>query len=79
MLSCREMAELTTDFLERRMPLGERLRFRLHVAMCPSCKAYVRKFRELIEALGDLPIAPDVPDELRHRFRNWKGGGTARR
>ena len=72
MLSCREMSELTTDYLEGRLSLGERVRFRMHIAMCRDCHTYVRNVRELVETLGALPVSPEAPEELLERFRNWK-------
>lgn len=75
MLSCQGITELVTEYLERRMPLGKRLSFRMHVGMCRHCRRYLRQMRTTIAATGELPAEPipvEVRDELLERFRNWK-------
>lgn len=75
MLTCRELTELVTDYLEDRLSFMDRLRFRLHVGMCPPCRAYLGQIKQTIRTLGRLPveeIPPDVRDALLERFRNWK-------
>ncbi len=75
MLNCQQITELVTDFVEGRMSLGTRMRFRMHVGMCKHCKAYLQQMRITIETVGQLPDEPmptDVRDELLRRFRTWK-------
>lgn len=75
MLSCRELTELVTDYIEGRMPLRRRLAFRFHLLVCSRCRAYVRQLRMTIELLGRLPVEPpppDVAEALRRRFRRWR-------
>lgn len=75
MLTCRELTELVTDYLEDRLSFVDRMRFRMHIGMCRHCRVYLDQIRQTIHTLGRLPtedIPPDVRDELRQRFRNWK-------
>lgn len=75
MLRCRELTELITDYLEGRLPMGQRIRFHLHLGMCRHCRAYLRQMKLTIRTLGALPvetIPPAVLDELLRRFRGWK-------
>lgn len=75
MLTCREVTELVTDYLEGRQSFVERLRFNLHLGMCRHCRAYLHQMKQTIRTLGRLPsepIPPDVRDLLLERFRNWK-------
>ena len=37
-LTCREIVELVTDYLEGRMPLPERTRFEQHLVYCNGCR-----------------------------------------
>lgn len=72
MLTCREVTELVTDYLEGRMRLGQRVRVQLHLGMCSRCRAYLRQMRVTIRTLGKMPdeeIPADVRDELLERFR----------
>jgi len=75
MLTCRQMTELVTDHLEGRLPLGDRLRFQLHLGLCFRCRRYLRQMRLTIATLGKLPDQPmpaAVQAELLARFRGWK-------
>ena len=73
MITCRELTELITDYLEDRLGLWERV----HLGLCRHCRAYLRQMRGTIEALGRLPLPeagppPEVEAELLRRFRGWK-------
>lgn len=75
MLTCRELTELVTDYLEGRLSLGQRLRFEMHIGMCSHCRAYLRQMKQTVQALGKLPeeaIPPEGLDQLLQRFRDWK-------
>ncbi len=75
MLRCREVTELTTEFLERRLPPVRHMAFRLHVAMCRHCRAYLAQIRTVIRSLRSLPsavVAPEVRERLMTEFRNWR-------
>ncbi|PKN59392.1 MAG: anti-sigma factor [Deltaproteobacteria bacterium HGW-Deltaproteobacteria-14] len=76
MLSCQELTELVTAYLEGRLGLLDRLRFRMHIGMCQHCRTYLREQKLVIAAVGHLPAEPipdGVRDELLDRFRDWKG------
>ncbi len=74
-LTCREVVELLSDYLEDTLPAGERARVRAHLATCPDCLAYLEQLRATIGTLGRLR-EQDVPAPLRARlvaaFRGWR-------
>jgi anti-sigma factor RsiW len=74
-LTCQELVELVTDYLEGRLAAEERRRFEDHLAGCAGCQAYVEQMRALVEELGRMP-EPEVPaglqDELLAAFRDWR-------
>jgi predicted anti-sigma-YlaC factor YlaD len=75
MLTCKEVTEVVTDYLEGRQPFLERVRFELHLGMCRHCRAYLRQMRATIETIGSLPgesIPPEMIQQLLDRFRSWK-------
>ena len=76
MISCRQAAELASERLDRRISLGERLRLRLHLALCRSCSRYQRQLRFLRRAVHGLarrPSPPEaaqrLPEDARERIR----------
>lgn len=75
MLNCQQLTELVTDFMEGKMPFADRLRFKMHVAMCPSCKRYLDQTELTVMTLGEFrssPIPEDVRSDLMAAFRDWK-------
>jgi anti-sigma factor RsiW len=75
MLTCKEITELVTAYAEGQLGLMDRLRFRMHIAMCTRCRTYVRQLRATAKALGKLPepeLPPDLQDELMRRFDSWR-------
>jgi predicted anti-sigma-YlaC factor YlaD len=74
MLSCRQMTELVTDYLEGRLSTIDRIRFQLHIGICRHCRDYLDQMRITVRTLGAMPSAPvpdHVMDQLLHRFRDW--------
>ena len=75
MLTCREMVELVTDYLEGRLADPDRKRFEAHVAECEACTTYIEQMRMTITALGHIPpetISSEAERELLDAFRAWR-------
>lgn len=75
-MTCRDLAELITDYLEGRLALLDRVRFQLHLGICRDCRAYLKQMRGMVNALGALqaPLPPPpapVQEELLARFRDF--------
>jgi anti-sigma factor RsiW len=78
-LSCRELVELVSDYLEDGLPASERSRFEAHIAGCDHCATYLRQMRETLVLLGELPVealSPQAEQELRAAFRDWTAGAA---
>lgn len=74
MLTCQQLTDLVTDYLEGRLSLWQRLKFELHVGMCPHCRRFLKQMRQTREVLGHLPpveLPPDLEAELMERFEGW--------
>lgn len=81
-LTCRELTEVITDYLEGRLSILEWLRFQMHVGMCRHCRAYLRQMRATIGALGSPgfdPLPAEMSEDLLRRFRSWKRWGPGGR
>lgn len=77
MLTCRDITEIVTDYVEGRMGVWDRLRFQLHIGMCAACREYVRQMKITRAVVGHVhapPIPDEVKEELIKRFRDWKEG-----
>ena len=76
-LSCRELVELVTDYLENALAADERARFNDHISRCDGCTEYLRQMRRTIELTGTLSpesLSPDAERALLHAFRGWHTG-----
>lgn len=75
MLTCQDLTDLVTDYLEGQLSLKDRVRFQLHLGMCRRCRAFLHARKVTIEITGALPAEPvpaEVRDALLHRFRDWR-------
>jgi anti-sigma factor RsiW len=74
-LSCQELVELVTDYLEGALPEELHERFDEHIAHCKGCQAYLAQMRATVRATGTLTpesLSPDAESELLEAFRGWK-------
>jgi anti-sigma factor RsiW len=74
-MTCREMVELVTDYLEAALSEPERRRFEEHIGTCPGCTNYIEQMRLVIKAGGRLSeeaIGPAAREALLDAFRGWK-------
>jgi predicted anti-sigma-YlaC factor YlaD len=74
-LTCQELVELVTDYLEGTLPSDDVARFEKHLGGCEGCQAYLQQMGLTIQSLGKLTeetITPQARDELLTLFRDWK-------
>jgi anti-sigma factor RsiW len=73
-LTCHEVVELITDYLEGSLPDGDRRRVEEHLAACDGCTHYLEQMRETIRLSGML-TEEQVPEgqmqQLLDAFRTW--------
>jgi predicted anti-sigma-YlaC factor YlaD len=75
MLSCKEITELATDYLDKDLPWRKRLQVRAHLWMCAHCRRYMEQMRMVVELMRRLPAEPLPPqllDKLLPRFREMR-------
>ena len=73
-LSCQELVELVTDYLEGALAAEERARFDAHLGECPGCDRYVEQMRATIALVGvsaEHESRREVSG-LLEAFRVWK-------
>ena len=76
-LTCREMVELMTAYLEDALSAEDRARFESHLSGCDGCTNYLAQLRETIRVTGRL-TEEQIPvrdrEALLRAFRNWRRG-----
>ena len=76
-MSCQELVELVTEYLDGALPPSERDRFEEHLADCEGCRRHLAQVRETIRIAGSLPpeqLSDDARRDLLHAFRDWRQG-----
>jgi anti-sigma factor RsiW len=64
-ISCQEVVEVVTDYLEGRLSPEDAAIFEAHLAICDGCQWYLDQMRITIDTVGRIEDA-DVPAELRN-------------
>ena len=71
-LTCQELVELVTEYLEGALSPPEQMRFEDHLMACEGCTAYVEQMRQTIRLAGRLSeeaISDEARNELLKVFR----------
>jgi anti-sigma factor RsiW len=72
-ISCQEVVEVITDYLEGKLAPEDVATFEAHLALCDGCQWYLDQMRITIAAVGRIEDE-EVPSELRDTaiaaFRN---------
>ena len=79
-LTCREVVELVTDYLEASLSPEKQGQLEEHVAHCPGCTAYIMQVQQtigMLHTLSDEPVFPETKEELLQVFRKWKEEGES--
>jgi len=74
-LTCQELVELVTDYLEGALSSGDQHRFEAHLEGCDGCEAYLEQMRGTILAVGGVAGAdldPAMRERLMDSFRGWR-------
>jgi predicted anti-sigma-YlaC factor YlaD len=76
-LSCKELVELVTAYVEGALAPGDRTRFDAHLVVCSGCRIYLDQMRRTIQLTGTLTeasITLEAQQTLLDAFRSWKRG-----
>jgi anti-sigma factor RsiW len=74
-LSCQELVELVTAYLDDSLSAADRARFEAHIAGCDGCTGYLEQIRITIALTGRLvpeQLDPAAEAALLDAFRDWR-------
>jgi anti-sigma factor RsiW len=74
-LSCQELVELVTDYLEGALDQRDLRAFEAHLAGCDGCTEYLDQMRTTIRVVGTLTpndLTQAAETALLQAFRDWK-------
>lgn len=70
MLSCKELANIATDYLEGDTSLLIKLEIRMHLMICHNCRAYLRRLPQAIQLIEKNRAKKQIPSILKKRLEN---------
>ena len=74
-LSCQEIVELVTEYLEGTMDTGLRSAFDAHLAKCAGCANYLAQMEATIRQTGAIEpeaLSPEFQAGLLEAFRDFE-------
>jgi anti-sigma factor RsiW len=80
-MSCQELVELVTAYLDGALPAADATRLEHHLEGCDGCRAYIDQMRQTIAALGHLPpesLTAEARERLMGAFAAWRDEGRGR-
>lgn len=79
-LTCQELVELVTDYLDGALSRADRERFDAHIAGCGNCREYLAQFEQTIAVTGMLredDVAPAAREALLAQFNQWRNESSS--
>lgn len=55
MLSCKELTEQASDYLDKQLPLSKKLQLKMHLLLCHHCRRYLKQLRTTIHVVKMRP------------------------
>jgi anti-sigma factor RsiW len=80
-LTCQELVQLITDYLEGTLPPAQQAGFEAHLAHCHGCRLYLEQMQQTIALVGKLAPATLSQAEqaaLLAAFRAWQQRDSTR-
>jgi anti-sigma factor RsiW len=74
-ISCQEVVELVTGYLDQSLPADDASPFEQHINFCEGCDWYLDQMRTTISTVGRITeeeVPPETRDKLLTAFREWK-------
>ena len=75
-MTCKELVELVTDYLEGSLPDEIRIRMEEHLSGCDGCTHYLEQMRQTIRLTGHVreeSLTTQQRDDLLRLFHSWMG------
>jgi len=74
-VTCQEVVELVTGYLDQALPADEAALFEQHVNFCDGCEWYLDQMRATVATVGRIEeedVPPAAREKLLLAFRDWK-------
>lgn len=58
MLSCKDVAQQASEYIDQQHGWRQRMAFRLHLFICRNCRRYINQLRNSIESFRLVKLRP---------------------
>ena len=62
LITCKDITETASDYIEGPNTFGQRFWFRLHLLMCRHCRRYLQQLQTAIGVARELPVDHEPTD-----------------
>jgi anti-sigma factor RsiW len=79
-VTCQEIVELVTDYLEGALDPAMTAEVEAHLQLCDGCDIYVEQMRATIHTLGTVPVetlSETAQSQLLRAFQDLRGPAAA--
>ena len=76
-MTCQELVELVTGYVDGALPAEDHARFDAHIADCFWCARYLEQMRVTIAVVGGIEassLSEGARETLLTAFSQWTGG-----
>ncbi len=71
MLSCKDVAQQASNYIDQQYSWRQRMAFRLHLFICRNCRRYISQLRSSIDSLKLLKRLPQpILNEHQKKLAN---------
>jgi predicted anti-sigma-YlaC factor YlaD len=73
-MSCKELVELVTDYIEGELTIEDTRRFEAHLVICPGCRTFLDQAKWTIRFQREpqVDIPRNILTDMLRIFRDWK-------
>jgi anti-sigma factor RsiW len=74
-LTCRELVERVTDYLDGMLPPAQHAQLEQHLVLCLGCRHHLSQIHGTLRVLHALPVEelrPEAARALVETFRAWQ-------
>jgi anti-sigma factor RsiW len=78
-MTCRQVVQLLTDYLEGALSATDRGRVEEHLAGCDGCTAFLAQLRtagRVVAGLAEVEVPAPLRADLLRAFRQWRPAGS---
>jgi len=70
MISCRDIAKLSSQYLDKDLPLIKRMRIKVHLMMCIHCRRFMKQLQATINTVKCLKEPEITHSDIDNQVAN---------